>query len=216
MKTKPYLLAIGCLCATLSDHGQGTTLFIPSSSVNLTTAPYQDHADFTFPTPAVSLANYGGIAVTFSAPAGRAWRFDPSIAQSLECYMSYGSPAESDGIGIGGLHFAFSFVAGLSSTVTEQVLTDPTWDGANCFGFDAHFNFGGVVEFTDLTVTTGHACWSLSEYQAQAPLGSFSQAYFDASALVPPGLTLVPIPEPSVAVLNVLMLACAGLRLNLT
>ena len=209
MKTKPYLLAIGCLCATLAADGQGTTLLIPSSSVDLTIAPYQDRAEFTFSTPSVSLANYNAVQVTFNAPPGYAWRMDPSIGV-LECYASYGAQFVD---AYGGSLGTFAFVPGMASTVTDS-LSDPVWTSSTAFGFDHHYQFGNTVEFTALTLTVGYAVL-LSDYEAQAPLAQFTQAYFDGQSQISPALTLVPIPEPSVAALNVLMLACAGIRFNL-
>ena len=195
MNMKPHFV-LGCLCAALTAHGQGTTLFISSSSVDLTIHNYYDHADFTFPTPLVSLANYGSESVTFSAPSGYAWRFDPAIAPSLECYISYGNPPI---LGYGGPLGQFTFVPGMAGNVIYSY-SDPGMDSETGFGFDHHYTFDRTVEFTDLTVTMPHL-GSIDAYARQLPLSPFSQAYFDASALSDPALTLVPIPEPGVAAL---------------
>ena len=210
MITRPYLLAIGCLCATLTSHAQGTLILTPSS-VNLTIGPYQDQANFTFPTPTVSLANYAGESVTFSAPSGYAWRFDPSVAPTLESYVCYGT-APSTMPNNGGAISTFTFVAGMASTVTDSI---SEWDSETAFGSDHHYQFGALVEFTALTVSASHYV-SLDMYQRQLPLDPFTQAFLDGSTgQLNGGLTLVPIPEPGFATLNVLMLACAGIRLNL-
>ena len=204
-----FLSALGLFAlTTLSAHGQGTTLFISSSSVDLTTAPYQDHADFTFPTPSVSLANYGLIQVTFNAPSGYAWRFDPAMSSSgLECYEKYG-PVDT---GNGGTPYSFNFVPGMENTVTTPSVV-PLWQSPTGFGFDYTFQFAGPVEFSGVTVTLYHGV-SLSDYEAQAPLGQFSQAFLDGQIQGGgPSLTLVPIPEPSVSALAVLGLGIAGYR----
>jgi hypothetical protein len=136
---------------------------------------------------------------------------DPSVS-ALECYISYGAQFTD---GYGGTLGSFTFVPGMASTLSGS-LSDPVWQSETGFGFDHHYQFGGIVEFTALTVTTPWGA-TLEEYQRQLPPSPFSGAYLNGSSgNLNGGLTLVPIPEPSVAALNVLMLACAGLRLNLT
>ena len=200
MNMKPVLL-LGCLCAALTAHGQGTTLLISPSSVDLTIGPYVDRATFTFPTPSVSLANYGGASVTFSAPAGYAWRFDPSMASGLECYIAYG--AQLSGVH-GGTPYTFDFVPGMESTIMTSPSDLTAWDSETSFGFDQVFHFAGIAEFTGFTVTTGHSV-TQDEYDRQTPMSPFDHAYLNGSSgNLNGGLTLVPIPEPSVAALAVL------------
>ena len=194
MNMKP-LLVLGYLCAALTAYGQGTLVLAPSS-VDLIIAPFQDRANFTFPTPNVSLANYTGESVTFSAPDGYAWRFDPSLASSFECCVSYGSLGN---IGDGNSTYSFNFVPGMENTVSLSPSYEQLGDAETAFYIDAHFQFGGAVEFTSLTVDNGHYV-SLDMYLRHLPLGPFSQAYLDGSSgHLNGGLSLVPIPEPNMA-----------------
>ena len=200
-----FLSALGLFAlTTLSAHGQGTTLFIPSSSVNLTIGPYQDQAHFTFSTPSISLANYGAVAATFSAPSGYAWRFDPALASGLECYIAFGAqPARNGTVAV---PCSFNFVPGMEGIVTwpARDQTDWAWDSETGFGFDLRPSFDRAVEFTDCTVTMAYGV-TQDEYNRQAPLDHFSLAYLNGSSgNLNGGLTLVLIPEPSVAALAVL------------
>jgi hypothetical protein len=102
----------------------------------------------------------------------------------------------------------------MGGTVTTSPSDLAVWDAETSFGFDYTLHFGGTVEFTDFTVTTGHSV-TQDMFQRQLSLSPFSQAYLAASVQGVPALTLVPIPEPSVAALSSLMLACAAARLNL-
>jgi hypothetical protein len=204
-KFHPSLLLAGTVafCTALSPvtgGAQGALHLAPSSMGELTTAPYNNRQTFTFPTPAVSLANYGGISVTFNAPIGYAWRFDPNRGD-LVCYVNYGTwPSGGFGYG-GGAPYSFNFVPGMGSAVHNS-LYDPSYDSETSFGFRDTFYFGGVVEFKELNVSVSHAVL-LDEYQRQLPLNSFEQAYLDGgSGQVRGGLTLVPVPEPGVAVLT--------------
>jgi hypothetical protein len=200
MNRKAYLLALGWLCASLTAaHSQGT-LTLASSSVDLSIAPYQNRANFTFPTAAVSLANYGGVQVTFSAPSGYAWRFDTSRSMSLDCYLLYGAAPTPDQIGYGGNLYTFDFVPGMGNTVSTPLASNSnqTWDSETGLGFHDTFQFGGNVEFTGFTVRVAHSVLQ-GEYGRQLSLSSFDHAYLDGQSQASPALTLVPIPEPGIA-----------------
>jgi hypothetical protein len=206
-KFRPSLLLTGAigLCAALapvSGRAQRSLHLFPSSMGELTTAPYNNRQTFTFPTPSVSLASYGGIRVTFNAPTGFAWRVDPSKMSGLECYILYGSSPTPDQIGYGGTHYSFDFVPGMSGTVSiPWAQSDQSWDSETGFGLDVDFWFGGTVEFTSFTVSEAHYV-SLDMYQRQLLLSPFVSAYLDGgSAQVRGGLTLVPIPEPGAVAL---------------
>ena len=200
---KPFLV-LGCVSAALTAHAQGVLTLTPSS-VDLTVHPYTDRADCTFPTPSVSLANYTTIQLVFNAPAGYAWRVQANSV--LECYADYGS-WPSSGIGYGGTGGSLDSVPGY----LPHSLSDPSWDSETGFGFDDHFSFGATLDFSSLTITIGHSV-TQDMYQRQLLPSPFSQAYLDGgSGLQSGGLSLVPIPEPSVLAFAVLWFGVASYR----
>jgi hypothetical protein len=198
MRRKPCFLigAVLSLLTCLNSAAQGTALpLVPSVIGPLQIGPYQDHQEFTFPTPAVSLANYGGVNVAFAAPAGYAWRFDPSVWPSLHVYCNYGTATTGD-VGYYGALPRIVFLPGWSSTFDNSP-RDPIRTSETGVGFDYHISFGGVVEFTSIMIPVPHFA-TYDEYPRQLPLAPFDRAYIDGSGNLNGGLTLVPVPEPHV------------------
>jgi hypothetical protein len=216
------LLLIGLLGCTVAARAQGTFTFTPSSMGPIIPGnwPYTtDTQSFTFPTPAISLANYNSLQATFSAPSGYAWQVTPSLLAgwAFNCVASYqllGDPMDYHQTA----DYSFNFVPGMANTVSGGVTSQRLSEQS--FGFAAAFQFGGNVEFTGLTVTLHYATqhdWQV----AQRPLSQFSEAYMKLTYYGVPDpsqhLLLVPTPEPSVAALAVLgaalaMIATSGLR----
>ena len=195
MKTKPCLLVIGCLCAAISAHAQGTLILTPSSVGDITGG---GHQNFTFPTPSTPLANYNSVQVTFKAPDGYAWHV--LSGHALECVVAYSAPGDDD---YPTASYSFDFAPGMSSSVSAGISERLS---ESSFGFDAVFQFGDTVEFTELDVTLqyypGHD-WQI----AQRPMSPFDQAYFYAHTAYiseptdTQRLWFVPIPEPGAATL---------------
>lgn len=198
---------LGCLGASLvAAHGQGTLTFTPSSFGDIqtypdpTTAALATSQSATFPTPAVSLANYTAVKVTFSAPSGYAWLVsnDGGYLNNylLDCAVAYSSPGTD-------YHqtadYSFEFVPGMSSSVSGGVVSQRLSESS--FGFDAQFQFGGIVEFTSLSITL-HYVPGHDWQTAQRPLSPFSQASISVlptynGPLPVQNMFLVTVPEPN-------------------
>ena len=200
MKTKSSLLLIGCLCATTAAHAQGTLVVSPSSMGDIQNnwPDYGDSQSITFPTPTTPLANYTAVQVRFSAPSGYAWQITPSRDQwTLNCSIAYSAPGTDD---YPSADFSFNFVPGMSSSVSGGIVDQRLSESS--FGFDAAFQFGGGVEFTDLIITLNYV--SLHAWQiAQRPMAPFDQSLMKLTYLNAPDpdqhLLLVTVPEPNFA-----------------
>jgi hypothetical protein len=197
MKTKSCLVAAGWCCASLAAYAQSTLILTPSS-LDLTVGPYQDRANFVFPTPAVSLVNYNAVEVKFSAPEGYAWRFDPTRTPTLTFSIWYGSTDHRTPV-YGGAPWSIDYVPGMSGTATANNNASVIDSVEGDLGFEYSWTFDRIVEFTSFNVTTPCSA-TLDAYQRQTPLSTFSGAYMDGSmGQLSGGLTLILVPEPSIA-----------------
>jgi hypothetical protein len=206
-------LLIGFLCASanLTSTAFGdTTLYIQSSSVTMSTAGRYSRADFIFPTPTDPLNAYDHIQAVFNAPPGYAFQISQS---ALSCYICYGIPHEPQASPWPLEGSIFTVLPGSGGPITFlRGNPQPVWSlfGENIetcqqYGFDLI-----PTTFTSLALQ-----WPGSTGKGGPHLAPFESACFISdNDYSPLNLTLIPIPEPSIAALALLGVCATAWRLR--
>jgi hypothetical protein len=183
------------------------TLLLTSSAANYGRVDGCDSIWFTFPTPNVSLAVYGGWAtVQFNAPQGFAFYCTPGDLQASICYGTpTGYAQTTSDLYWSGPPPAFDFLLGNYDETAVRPVT--VWNGETGFYYWTRFEFDEPCEFTSLTFTVcDSAAATMAAAQRQLPLSPFNASCSFMMEQRYSSMSLVPIPEPGFA-----LAALAGL-----
>jgi hypothetical protein len=205
LRMKTASLLIGCLyvavSVTSSALGQGTLDLYPTSITLGYQGDFFTGASYVFPTPTGTMNDYDYYQVHFNAPTGYAFRYTPDGVGAVVAEVIYGdtSGAQPSGIAWGNVICPGLQCTGGSGTV---VVHGSYPNDVFSYNLNAVFTGNVSVEFTSCSI----AWQPHHDHPIGFPISQFTSATLRTAG--EPGeigvLTLVPIPEPSLAALALL------------